>query len=491
MAETIIYLVMDTLYYLGLGFLLTVLLEPARGRFALRGRHAGSLILIALYVVSEMFLHNSGFAKRILYGSDMVMQSSRKSIVAVTVSFLVTYFICRVMIKEKRLRIFYGVTTFYAVIELGRFGFYTVLFRLFSVCTDRLFYMYSEKRLYSEQVFLRLISAAQVMCNLITDVVLLLFAAWVIKRLKKYVTIDDSYGRQELWFLIFPGIMGLLICALLRSIMYTADNGNVQLLIEFRPEMNVLIPCLCLLCVVLLLVSARMLRRIIDESSRRVELGIYRNRIDEMEKHIADIEGLYAGIRGMKHDMKNYIADMDALMKQNTDSGAVNSAMREYLNSMQNSVEQLDMKFNTGNPVTDVVLQRYAREAEKSNISLSSDFIFPTDMNIAAFDISIIMNNGLENAVEACRAQKSGKKTIELTAYRRGNMFFIIIKNSFDGEPAWHGGRPATTKADAQNHGFGLRNIEACARKYLGRAETTVKDGYFELAVMLQDTGEA
>lgn len=36
-------------------------------------------------------------------------------------------------------------------------------------------------------------------------------------------------------------------------------------------------------------------------------------------------------------------------------------------------------------------------------------------------------------ALEACKKQKEGNKTIELNAYRRENMFFIIIKNSFDG----------------------------------------------------------
>lgn len=80
-------------------------------------------------------------------------------------------------------------------------------------------------------------------------------------------------------------------------------------------------------------------------------------------------------------------------------------ALRRYLDSLQQSVDQFDMKYHTGNPVTDVVIQRYARLAEKNGIAFQTDFLFPEGMNIDAFDLSIVINNGLENAIEACKRQ--------------------------------------------------------------------------------------
>lgn len=94
----------------------------------------------------------------------------------------------------------------------------------------------------------------------------------------------------------------------------------------------------------------------------------------------------------------------------------------------------------------------------------------------------------MDNALEACKRQKEGQKFMKLKAYRRKNMFFIILKNSFDGSlnRDKEGGRLCTTKPDAGEHGLGLRNIEMCAEKYYGKAESTVRDKEFELAVMLQ-----
>lgn len=190
----------------------------------------------------------------------------------------------------------------------------------------------------------------------------------------------------------------------------------------------------------------------------------------------------------MKHDMKNYIADIDALMKTGTQNQSGQEALRQYLDSLQTAVEQLDMKHNTGNPVTDVILQRYMRLCQENAIDFKADFIFPADMNIDAFDISIIINNALDNALEACKRQENGSKYIKLTAYRKENMFFIIVKNSFDGRLSQDetSGRLCTSKQDSKNHGLGLRNIEVCAEKYYGRTESLVEDKEFELAVMLQ-----
>ncbi len=69
------------------------------------------------------------------------------------------------------------------------------------------------------------------------------------------------------------------------------------------------------------------------------------DRIREMEQHIGDIENLYAGIRSMRHDMKNYIADMETLMNGQPEQ----TPLRQYLDSLQTSVEQLKTTGGTMN----------------------------------------------------------------------------------------------------------------------------------------------
>ena len=476
----IIYFFLDIAIYLVQGLLLLMLLKPAT-----RPRSA---ILLTQYTVIQMFLHYSNFIKRLLYGDSMVINSSRQSMIPVLISLLITLLVGFMLIKEDKLKISYYIVTFYSIIELIKFAIHPFLLWLFSWLIDLNQYLFLDKQLYGTDTFFRISGIIEVCWNILFVLILLLLAYQAIKFIKKYLDIREHYERSQLIFLLFPSLIGLLLCMIIRSLMMSVDGRDIKSLFDIRPEMNFLIPCASLLCIIMIVIAARMLRKLIDESNKQIELKVYQDRLKEMEHHIGEIENLYAGIRGMKHDMKNYIADIDALMKTGAQNQSGQEALRQYLDSLQTAVEQLDMKHNTGNPVTDVILQRYVRLCQENDIDFKADFIFPADMNIDAFDISIIINNALDNALEACKRLENGSKYIKLTAYRKENMFFIIVKNSFDGRLSQDetSGRLCTSKPDSKNHGLGLRNIEVCAEKYYGRTESLVEDKEFELAVMLQ-----
>ena len=486
--KDVIYSFMDIANYLLQGILLVFFLQSAEERFHLKIKNMTRIILIAQYVAVQLFLHTSDNVKTLLYGQTRMMSDSRQSIILVLVSLCVTYIVCIGVLRESKLKVFYYVVTFYSVIELVRFTFSTASLKILDLLVNVNLYLCIEKSVYGTEVFYIVSTAIEAVWNVLMVAAVLSVSYNIIRQMKKYLSLEDEYRKSELIYLLLPSGIGLLVCLMVRSVMFSINDSDIQLLFDTHPEMIVCIPCICVLCIVMIILSAKMLKKIMLDNERKIEVSIYQSRLKELEQHIGNIESLYAGIRGMKHDMKNYIADMDALMKQNTGGAMDQTALRQYLDSLETSVEQLDMKCNTGNPITDVIIQRYVKLTSKMKIAFRVDFIFPTNMNIDAFDLSIIINNALDNAVEACLKQKSENRSIELTAYRRENMFFIIIRNSFDGKLIRNkaNGRLATSKTDTENHGLGLRNIELCADKYYGKAEITVKDGTFELAVMLQ-----
>ena len=112
------------------------------------------------------------------------------------------------------------------------------------------------------------------------------------------------------------------------------------------------------------------------------------------------------------------------MLKQNlTSDGEYKIEMQKYLDDMCNTMEELDMSCNTGNPVTDVVISRKIRKAGEEKVPIECNFIYPSALNISAFDLSILLNNGLDNALEA--SEKEQKPYICLDSYVRERMFFI------------------------------------------------------------------
>ena len=101
------------------------------------------------------------------------------------------------------------------------------------------------------------------------------------------------------------------------------------------------------------------------------------------------------------------------------------------------------------------------------------------------FDISVILNNAIENAIEGTIGCE--KPQVFVTAYYKKNAYMLEIVNSISKqiEIDRETGLPETTKKDADNHGFGLANIRKVAQKYYGEIDINQEDNKFRLTVML------
>ena len=59
-----------------------------------------------------------------------------------------------------------------------------------------------------------------------------------------------------------------------------------------------------------------------------------------------------------------HIANLSALFQSNTDK----EEWGIYIGRMQKTVDRLEFSLNTGNPITDVICNRYAMQAERSGV---------------------------------------------------------------------------------------------------------------------------
>ena len=115
----------------------------------------------------------------------------------------------------------------------------------------------------------------------------------------------------------------------------------------------------------------------------------------------------------------------------------------------------------------------------------TQEFVYPIDTNINAFDISVILNNAIENAFEGVSTCEN--PYVSLLSYRKKNAYMLEITNciSRSVEVDIETGLPETTKQDKINHGYGLINIRKVAQKYYGDIDIIQKEREFTLIVML------
>lgn len=294
--------------------------------------------------------------------------------------------------------------------------------------------------------------------------------------LKTYRNKSVDMTAKELIMLLIPSLMGMIACRIIRNyrMFYLLEGGENRVLYDV---LIVLFCAVSIISIVVVIVLYQDIKAKQEENRQAESLAI---QIGNIRRHIGQVEDLYQGIRGVRHDMTNHILTLERLYEENRVKEAI-----AYGTELKTTLAGMSGEMASGNAVTDVILQEQKREAEKLQISFRSAFYYPKDTAINAFDISVILNNALQNAIEY--AQQSKTPYLSIRSYHRNNAYMIEVCNSFDGELQWdtESGLPVTSKEKADGHGYGLLNIRRVARKYSGDIAIDVKDGEFCLSVML------
>lgn len=100
------------------------------------------------------------------------------------------------------------------------------------------------------------------------------------------------------------------------------------------------------------------------------------------------------------------------------------------------------------------------------------------------YDLSVILGNLLDNAMEACeKISDLEARHIEVDILTTDAGFMIHVANSAkQGVPDMDG---ITDKEDKQKHGYGISNIRAVVEKYDGIFQMERKEASFEATVIL------
>jgi len=295
---------------------------------------------------------------------------------------------------------------------------------------------------------------------------------------KAYIYKKDEMSVKEMVMLIIPSLVGVTGYGILQYYLMIYERDTGKNLIDTYGFYGALSFLHYLISIVAILVVIVMFQdwKEMQEEQRGQELVL--NQISDMKKHIEEVEKLYRDIRSMRHDMGNHIQTLEHLVAHNNMDDAT-----EYLEHLKNEWDEVSLEIKTGSPVIDVILMEKLREAKERQIRFISDFHYPQNTKLNAFDLSVIMNNALNN----CMENVSGDDPyISISSFRKNSIFMITIKNSFEGHLNFgDSDLPETTKS-GREHGMGLNNIRRVARMYMG--DISLEQGNEEviLSIMMQ-----
>lgn len=179
-------------------------------------------------------------------------------------------------------------------------------------------------------------------------------------------------------------------------------------------------------------------------------------------------------LRNANHDFKHHMSVVRQMVEENSPE------ITDYLNKLS-TLENLPRNIiHTNNTVLNYILNDKIEIANKSNIKVNHKLI-GADVNlnyINNIDLSIIIGNLFDNAIESCNLV-TGEKNINIEITMSKSKTIFIIENSTIIKKIPINDKLTTSKKDKERHGYGLISIKNNINKYNGELIYYAKDYVF------------
>ena len=204
---------------------------------------------------------------------------------------------------------------------------------------------------------------------------------------------------------------------------------------------------------------------------KKTYLKLVEYQTEQSERHLNEVRSIHKEMRGYKHDFHNHLQTL----KGQLESGETERALA-YIEQLDSKLMNVDTLLKTGNVSLDAVLSAKLAQAKAENIAVNVKANVPDTLTVSDVELSIIIGNLLDNAVEACRTAE-GERFIRIFMSMKGNMLYFSMLNAAGAKRKKTGSLFSTHKDGF--HGFGLRRAEAIIEEHGGWVKYNSEDGAF------------
>ncbi|NLG36695.1 MAG: GHKL domain-containing protein [Clostridiales bacterium] len=219
---------------------------------------------------------------------------------------------------------------------------------------------------------------------------------------------------------------------------------------------------------------ARLSRKVMDQESMLAHDAVER-------EYIRQVESANYRISSFRHDFLNHVQVILGYLQQHR-----YEQIKRYLEEISGSLASANVRARTGNPTVDALLGCKLAIAHRQGIDFDYAVAIPEALPLPATDLSCVLGNLLDNALEACQAitDPDAGKSVDLMMDIHEGCLSISVRNTAPHDPA-RSGRAFTVSRKGKGHGIGLRNIRQIVDKYRGTlALQPGEDMFFALVVL-------
>lgn len=214
---------------------------------------------------------------------------------------------------------------------------------------------------------------------------------------------------------------------------------------------------------------------------------VYEQQLELCNRHIYENETIMKDFRNARHNLKQHFIVLIEMLEDKE-----NKEASDYLRKLIDTEVLRNVGISkTGNIVVDSLINAKYCIATKLDIKFEVVVHIPMQLPFHGADISVLLGNILDNAIEAAIKIPEENRYIKCFMRYENSVLIITVINAFSGKVLkGKDGKLITNKSDSGNHGIGLESVNKIANKYHGSAIIEIKEETFVIKVVLYDLGQ-
>ena len=236
------------------------------------------------------------------------------------------------------------------------------------------------------------------------------------------------------------------------------------------------------------LVNTYINRIAFEEENRQVK-----KQLSMLKAYTQTLDEQLAQKRRMTHDFRHQLRTIsEALTKLQETPGNTDTLklLQKYIEDVSmHTTSQTALVSGTfsSNPILNALLNCYYYIAKEQELQIDLRFHLPERTPLSVDELTRILGNLLENAVEACNRLPEGEKGhILLTTYDTGGQWFLMVENTYDSIVYQKNNRLLSRK-DSLNkrYGVGVESVREVVTSHGGKMDVMPLENTFRVGITI------
>lgn len=221
------------------------------------------------------------------------------------------------------------------------------------------------------------------------------------------------------------------------------------------------------------------IRKMNISSQEKIEKELLRLQLQRQQDEMMILERQYKNMCILRHDHNNKISCVNTLLSEEKYLDA-----KKYVKKLLGAnASEIRSHIQSSSSVIDAVINEKFEKAEQKNIEVSCRITIEIP-DYLEYDLSILLANLLDNAIEACEKNTLSSQVI-LTIIEVAGYCKVVVKNTIQDSVLEKNQQLDSCKENKIEHGWGLKSVREIVEKHEGMIDIYEKNGMFIVSTLL------